>query len=110
MNKVLEQKLETEKPDITFENRMLAGFRNRVPARAGSFGRLLFNLLHSRATQLAGVAALLLALVQVGRIITGEHLFGSRGESFMLEKSVAPMGAQEKGAGLREAAAGRGKR
>ncbi len=109
MNKVLEEKCENEKPDIAFENRMLAAFRNRIPDRAGSFGGPLFNLLHSRATQLAGVAALLLALVQVGRIMTGEHLFGGRGESFALEQSVAPMEAQDREADLAKSDGGRAK-
>jgi hypothetical protein len=109
MNKVLEEKLETEKPDLAFENRILAGFRDRVPARAGSLGRFLFNLVHSRATQLAGVAALLLALVQVGRIITGEHLFAGRGQSFALEQSVAPMEAQDREADLAKSDGGRAK-
>ena len=109
MNKVLEEKCENAKPDVAFENRMLAAFRNRIPDRAGSFGGLLFNLLHSRATQLAGVAALLLALVQVGRIMTGEHLFGGRGESFALEQSVAPMEAQDREADLAKSDGGRAK-
>jgi len=94
MNKVLNEKFETEKPDLAFENRMLAHFRNRAPARKGNVGRMLFGVIHSRATQLAGVAALLLALVQVGKMITGEHLSAGRRESLFLEQSVAPMSPQ----------------
>ncbi|HLW34316.1 MAG TPA: DUF4349 domain-containing protein [Chthoniobacterales bacterium] len=93
MNKVLEKKFEDEKPDLAFENRMLAGFRNRVPGRVGFVGRLLFNFVHSRATQLAGVAALLLALVQVGRLITGEHVVQNKSEwaSVPAAQSFGPM-------------------
>ncbi len=107
MNKVLEEKLEAEKPDLAFENRILAGFRDRVPARAGSLGRFPFNLVHSRATQLAGVAALLLALVQVGRMITGEHLVAGRSESqpLPLEQSVASTIGQNREADLAKSAA-----
>lgn len=70
MNKVLEEKLESEKPDVAFENRMLAHFRNRTPSRRG-IASLIADLMRSRATQLAAVVAVLLALVQVGRLITG---------------------------------------
>ncbi|HWY41293.1 MAG TPA: DUF4349 domain-containing protein [Chthoniobacterales bacterium] len=93
MNKVLEEKFENEKPDLAFEQRMLAHFRNNVPNRRGAIASFFANLMRLRATQLAGVAALLLALVQVGRIITGEHLPGTGGRwsSVPLEQSVVPM-------------------
>ena len=35
MNKILEETLAQQKPDPAFEQRMLAGFRNRVPERSG---------------------------------------------------------------------------
>jgi Domain of unknown function (DUF4349) len=71
MNKILEETLANEKPDPTFEQRMLSGFRRRVPQRSG-FVKLLVDLMRLRATQIAAVAAILLALVQIGRMITGE--------------------------------------
>src|SRR6266480_2184377 len=71
MNKILEETLANEKPDPVFEQRMLAGFRNRVPQRSGLV-KLLVDLMRLRATQIAAVAAVLLGLVQVGRMITGE--------------------------------------
>ena len=76
MNKVLEDKLATEKPDGAFETRMLAGFRTRVPAKTGTVAKLIVDLMRFRATQIAAVAAVLLALVQVGRLITGEGRAG----------------------------------
>src|SRR5881227_1969722 len=72
MNKVLEEKFANEKPDAAFEQRMLAGFRNRIPQKNGSVAKFIVDLMRLRATQVAAVAAVLLALVQVGRIITGE--------------------------------------
>src|SRR5438477_1037402 len=72
MNKVLEEKFANEKPDATFEQRMLGGFRNRIPQKDGSITKFVVNLMRLRATQVAAVAAVLLALVQVGRMITGE--------------------------------------
>jgi len=72
MNKVLEEKFANEKPDTTFEQRMLAGFRARVPQRTGGIAKFIVDLMRFRAAQIAAVAAVLLALVQVGRMITGE--------------------------------------
>ena len=75
MHKALEETLTTEKADSTFEQRMLAGFRRKVPQRR-SLAELLANAMRLRATQITAVAALLLALVQVGRMLTREG--GSR--------------------------------
>jgi Domain of unknown function (DUF4349) len=72
MNKVLEEKFANEKPDVAFEQRMLAGFRSRIPQRTGVVAKFVVDLMRLRATQVAAVAAVLLALVQVGRMITHE--------------------------------------
>src|SRR6266436_4535154 len=72
MNKVLEEKFVNEKPNVAFEQRMLAGFRNRIPQKTGGVAKFVVDLMRLRATQIAAVAAVLLALVQVGRMITGE--------------------------------------
>src|SRR6266446_4150955 len=72
MNKVLEEKFVNEKPDVAFEQRLLAGFRNRIPQKTGGVAKFVVDLMRLRATQIAAVAAVLLALVQVGRMITGE--------------------------------------
>src|SRR5262249_50153484 len=69
MNKILEETLAQEKPSPNFEQRMLTGFRNRVPQRAGLV-RSLIDLMRFRAVQITAVAAILLALVQVGRMST----------------------------------------
>ena len=71
MNKILKENLANEKPDGTFEQRMLAGFRNRIPQRRGFLGAIV-DLLRLRPIQITAVAAVLLALVQIGRMITGE--------------------------------------
>src|SRR6266481_7786744 len=71
MNKILEENLAQEKPDPAFEQRMLVGFRNRIPQRSGLV-KLLVDLMRIRAVQITAVAAILLALVQMGRMITGE--------------------------------------
>src|SRR6266480_4834381 len=71
MNKILEETFAQEKPDPAFEQRMLAGFRNRIPQRSGLV-KVLVDLMRLRATQIAAVAAALLGLVQIGRMITGE--------------------------------------
>jgi hypothetical protein len=72
MNKILEETLAQEKPDSAFEQRMVAGFRNRLPERSGLV-KSLVDLMRLRAVQITAVAAILLALVQLGRMITGER-------------------------------------
>src|ERR1700675_2077025 len=64
MNKILEETLAQEKPDSSFEQRMLAGFRNRAPERTGLL-KLIADLMRLRAAQVAAVAAVLLGLVQL---------------------------------------------
>src|ERR1700756_294381 len=72
MNKILEETLAQEKPDPVFEQRMLAGFRERAPQRTGLL-KLLVDLIRLRAIQITAVVAVLLGLVQIGRMITGEN-------------------------------------
>jgi anti-sigma factor RsiW len=71
MNKILEETLAQEKPDPAFEQRMVAGFRNRIPERTGLL-KLLADLMRMGAAQVMAVAAVLLGLVQLGRMITQE--------------------------------------
>jgi len=71
MNKLLQENYERENVDGTFEQRMLSGFRSRVPGRTG-LGGLLANLMRLRGVQISAAAALLLALVQMGHMLTGE--------------------------------------
>jgi anti-sigma factor RsiW len=88
MNKILEETLAQQKPDPAFEQRMLAGFRNRVPQRSGLV-KLLVDLMRLRATQIAAVAAVLLGLLQMGRMITGEPLTEGRARERHAEVEVA---------------------
>jgi hypothetical protein len=77
MNRILEETLAQAKPDPVFEQRMLAGFRERAPQRAGLV-KLLVDLMRLRAVQITAVAAALLGLVQIGRMITGENATSRR--------------------------------
>ncbi len=77
MNKILEETLAQEKADPAFEQRMLAGFRRRIPERTGLL-KLLADLMRLRAIQITAVAAVLLGLVQLGRMITGENAIALR--------------------------------
>jgi Domain of unknown function (DUF4349)/Putative zinc-finger len=94
MNTVLEEKFANEKPDPAFEQRMLAGFRNRVPQKNGSVAKFIVDLMRLRATQVAAVAAVLLALVQVGRMIT--HEGGLRNEFVSAELQERSNEAKDK--------------
>jgi hypothetical protein len=77
MNKILEETFTQERPDLAFEQRMLTHFRDRAPQRSGII-KLLADLVRLRAAQIAAVAAVLLALVQIGRMITGEPVTSAR--------------------------------
>src|SRR5436305_8085563 len=80
MSRMIEATLEEVKPDLAFEQRIVSGFRKTVPQRTG-FVPLLVSLFRLRATQITAVAAVLLTLVQVGRMVTGESAAPrSRGE------------------------------
>ena len=71
MHKLLNETIADQKADPAFEQRMVSRFRDRVPRRTGLFN-MISNLLRVRAVQLTAVAALLLALAQMGKMITGE--------------------------------------
>jgi hypothetical protein len=87
MNRILKETVADKKADAGFEQRMVSRFRDRVPKRRGLMG-LVTDLLRVRAVQLTAVAALLLALAQMGKMITGE--------------SAAPMQRRDKTAVMSE--------
>ena len=93
MNKVLEETLAPEKADPTFEQRMLSAFRSKVPRRS-SIGAFLVNVMRLRAAQITAAAAMLLALVQVGRTVTGERGAGSRNRAYFATNKVVAQPAQ----------------
>lgn len=71
MNRILNETMGEKKADPAFEQRMVSRFRDRVPKRFG-FISLITDLMRVRAVQLTAVAAILLALAQMGKMITGE--------------------------------------
>src|SRR3954469_16920438 len=87
MNRILNETLAEKKADAAFEQRMVSRFRDRVPKRAGFIG-LITDLMRVRAIQLTAAVAVLLALAQMGKMITGE--------------SMTPKMRNEKSAGLTE--------
>jgi hypothetical protein len=94
MNKILEEKFAHEKPDSAFEQRLLAGFRNRVPQKAERITKFVVDLMRLRTAQITAVAAVLLALVQVGRIVTGENATASRDRERFVEGYLAAQPVQ----------------
>ena len=72
MNQLLENTLAKESADPAFEQRMVSRFRNKVPAPSGGLISFFSGLMRMRAAQITAVAALLLTLVQVGKMVTGE--------------------------------------
>jgi hypothetical protein len=99
MNKILEENFTTGKPDATFEQRMLAGFRKRIPERIGLV-KLLANLMRIRAVQITAVAATLLALVQMGRMITGETATPLRNREAYADEQLVQQPSQIAASGL----------
>src|SRR4051794_33559803 len=87
MDRILNETMAEKKADPAFEQRMVSRFRDRIPKRTGLIG-LITDLLRVRAVQLTAAAAVLLALAQMGRMITGE--------------SMTPQSRNEKSAGLTE--------
>ncbi len=73
MNRILNETLADKKADAGFEQRMVSRFRDRVPKRAGLIG-LITDLMRVRAVQLTAAAAVLLALAQMGKMLTGEAM------------------------------------
>jgi uncharacterized protein DUF4349/putative zinc finger protein len=71
MNRILNETMADKKADAAFEQRMVSRFRDRVPKRSGLIS-LITDLMRVRAVQLTAVAAILLALAQMGKMITGE--------------------------------------
>ena len=104
MNKILEETLAQEKPDPAFEQRMLAVFRDRIPKRSG-FVKLLSDLMRLRAAQITAVAAVLLGLVQLGRMITGETATTLRGREDHTNEGLFRQPAQVAATGQTQAGA-----
>lgn len=73
MNRILNETLADKKADPAFEQRIVSRFRDRVPKRAGLIG-LITDLMRVRAVQLTAAAAVLLALAQMGKMLTGEAM------------------------------------
>jgi hypothetical protein len=78
MNKILEETLAQQKSDPAFEQRMLARFRQRIPARDGLL-KLLADLMRLRAARVTTVAAVLLGLVLLGGMFTRETAIAPQG-------------------------------
>ncbi len=64
---------------------MLAGFHNRVPERRGIV-RSVIHFMRLRPVQITALAAVLLGLVQIGRMITAER--GSKTQSVAVFDSL----------------------
>ena len=104
MNKILEETLAQQKPDPSFEQRMLTGFRDRVPERTGLL-KLLADLMRVRAAQVTAVAAVLLGLVQLGRMITWETATPLRARDHYANEQLFEQPAQVAASGASRAGA-----
>ena len=73
MHQLLENTLATESADPAFEQMMISRFREKIPQPNGGLIAFFAGLMRMRAAQITALAALLLTLVQVGKMVTGEH-------------------------------------
>jgi len=78
MHQLLENTLAKESADPAFEQRMLSRFRDKVPASEGGLISVFASLMRLPAAQITAVAALLLTLVQIGKMVTAERAEISR--------------------------------
>jgi hypothetical protein len=72
MDQLLESTLATESADPAFEQRMISRFREKIPAPDNGFISFLTGLMRMRAAQITAVVALLITLVQFGKLVSGE--------------------------------------
>jgi hypothetical protein len=77
MNRVLEEKFESEKPDVAFEQRMLAHFRNHIPKHRSVISNFVANIARLRTVRVAAAAAV---LIMIGAWLTGGPQFGFLGQ------------------------------
>ncbi|MEY2576567.1 MAG: hypothetical protein QOF80_2054 [Verrucomicrobiota bacterium] len=82
MNRILNETMAEKKADAGFETRMVSQFRDRVPKRSGLIS-LITDLMRVRAVQVTAVAAILLALAQMGKMITGESATQKQGSEYI---------------------------
>ena len=101
MHQLLETTLAQESADPAFAQRMVSRFHERVPLPNRSLGSFLAGLLRMRAAQLTAAAALLLTLVQVGKMVTGEG-GKSRQTISTFAEAPASLAARDKKADLAE--------
>jgi hypothetical protein len=111
MNRILNETIADKKADAGFEQRMVSQFRDRGPKRRGLIS-LVTDLLRVRAVQLTAVAALLLALAQMGKMITGESITPSKRNEYVsntVEADREEPGATRKDSGMLSKGDGRSK-
>jgi len=91
MHQLLEKTLAKESAGLGFEEKMVQRFREKVVTRGNGLPGLLSGLIRLRITQVTAFAAILLTLVQVGRMLTGE------GEAFSSRARWTTAGLEEPG-------------
>ena len=106
---MIQNTLHADRPDNAFEQRILAGFRRNAPKTRGNVVSFFGRVMQARATQITAVAALLLGMTQLGRILTGEQSESRVGERAALASRAAsaPADASQR---LRAATAEQSKR
>ena len=71
---MIQNTLHADRPDNAFEQRVLAGFRRTAPQARGNIVSFFGRVMRARATQITAVAAVLIGMTQLGRMLTDEHI------------------------------------
>lgn len=89
MNTALNDTFEAAKPELGFEQRVLAAFRKRVPNNSPSVFRFFVLAVQSRGARIAAITVVLLGLIQVGRLVTEK----SNRDGYAVAESTAVAGS-----------------
>ena len=86
MSNMIQNTLHADRPDNAFEQRMLARFRSSAPRTRGNVVSFFGRVMQARATQITALAAVLLGLTQLGRLLTDEQFDMPSAETVALAK------------------------
>jgi hypothetical protein len=75
LSTMIQNTLHADRPDDAFEQRMLSGFRRTAARPRGNIVSIFSRVMHARAAQITAIAAVLLGLTQLGRLLTDENHF-----------------------------------
>lgn len=95
ISNMIQNTFNVERPDSAFEQRVLSSFRRTAPQSRGNVISFFGRLMQARATQITALAAVLLGLTQLGRLITDESFAQPAAETSGFARQPAPVSAAQ---------------